>query len=96
MRLLRRIMSRHLCAATMAVVAAAPAAAQPTTNLDLSIPAAGVPVTAPFRKPGTPPPAQPIRPETEGCVPGLPCGTQLYGNGRRRSTIELQVPAWRS
>lgn len=87
-------MKRHLLAAAVLLAAAGPSAGQPATGLDLSVPAVGPPVALPFRKPGGMPP-QSARPQTENCIPGLPCGTQLYGSGRRRSAIELQVPALR-
>jgi hypothetical protein len=88
---------RHLHAIAIGFVVAgsAPALAQQSTGLDLSVPAAGPPLAAPFTKPGTARPGAAPRPEAESCVPGLPCGTQLYGAARRRSVLELQVPAWR-
>ena len=79
-----------------AVAAAGPAAAQPAGGLDLSFPsAAGPPVSVPFTKPGASRPAPSLQSNGENCLPGLPCGTQLYGAARRRSTLQLQVPAWR-
>jgi hypothetical protein len=46
-------------------------------------------------KPGILRPMPAPTPNTDNCVPGLPCGTRLYGSARPRSAIELQVPAWR-
>ena len=83
-------------AVAIAAAAAGPAAAQQSPGLDLSLPsAAGPPLAVPFTKPGTSRPAPTLQSDSENCVPGLPCGTQLYGAARRRSTLELQVPAWR-
>jgi hypothetical protein len=79
-----------------AVAAGGPAAAQPAGGLDLSLPsAAGPPVSVPFTKPGASRPSPSLQSNSENCLPGLPCGTQLYGAARRRSTLQLQVPAWR-
>jgi len=78
--------------AAAAIAAAGPAAAQPTGGLDLSFPSAAGP---PFSMPGASRQARSLQSNSENCLPGLPCGTQLYGAARRRSTLQLQVPAWR-
>ena len=88
-------MRQGLLAATLWLTAALPGVAEePARGLDLSLAPAAPPAMAEVA-PTLAVPARRAEPDPGGCLPGLPCGTQLRGTTRRRSVLELQVPAWR-
>jgi hypothetical protein len=55
-----------------------------------------LPPAADSGKPAIVPPAVAAlgQSRTNGCLPPLPCGTQLLGTVRKNGAIELQIPAW--
>lgn len=78
---------------TFAFMLPASAGQPATATLDLSGVAAGLPPGADTGKPPVVPPVELVQPETNGCVPALPCGTRLLGSVRKDGAVELQVPA---